>query len=210
MGLTSCRRITIAGTIAHRRRGAQRPSCRLPGRYRTLHPHLWPPKNPAAATSRRRCPPPRGSPAPRGARCRGPDTGLGLSGEVADPQVDVMAFRAERMDAELGAPAGPGLEVAAVGGDRCPRATRPASRRPAGGTGRRCLSQAAGSAVRAGPRAPAAQAGRRAHSASPHHASRQHRQTVIYRPLSEGGGTRRDVTAARSTPGTQPIGRQAA
>ena len=43
-GLTSCRRITIAGTLARRRRGAQSASCRLPRRCRTrrrpLHPHL--------------------------------------------------------------------------------------------------------------------------------------------------------------------------
>jgi len=41
MGLTSCRWITIAKTIARRRRVAQPASCRLPCRCRTLHPHLW-------------------------------------------------------------------------------------------------------------------------------------------------------------------------
>jgi hypothetical protein len=44
MGLTSCRWITITGTIAHRRRGVQPGSSRLPCRWQThrrlLHPHL--------------------------------------------------------------------------------------------------------------------------------------------------------------------------
>ena len=51
----------------------------------------------------------RGCRRPAGPRLR-------LGGEVANPEVDVVAFRGERMHTELGAPAGPGLEVAAVGG----------------------------------------------------------------------------------------------
>jgi hypothetical protein len=51
--------------------------------------------------------------------------------EVPDPQVDVVVFCGERMDAEVGAPLRPGLEVATVGGRGIRRvADQPPGREP--------------------------------------------------------------------------------
>ena len=53
------------------------------------------------------------------------------STEVPDPQVDVVVFCGERMDAEVGAPLRAGLEVAAVGsGGVRGRADQPAGGQP--------------------------------------------------------------------------------
>ena len=95
----------------------------------------------------------------RGRRGRSAGPRLRLGGEVADPQVDVVPFRGERVDAELGAPAGPGLEVAAVGG----RGVGRVADQPAGGEPQErvvgCSSRAAGPAARPGPRGTARPSG---------------------------------------------------
>jgi hypothetical protein len=52
----------------------------------------------------------------RRGRSRSSGPGLGLRAEVADPQVDVVPLGRKRVHAELCAPAGPGLDVAPVGG----------------------------------------------------------------------------------------------